>query len=439
MKNLLVILLLVSCTLLAAEKEIKKTGWNVGPLPVVAYNTDLGFEYGLILNFFNFGDGSRYPNYNHKIYLEASQYTKGSGIYRVYYDSDRLIPGIRLLADVSYLPDRAYEFLGFNGYESVYNKEWVDDAAADYKTRAFYKYDRDFLRVKADLQGKISGKKLRWAAGITARNFDISSVDIDKMNKGQADEDKLPSVSEQPGLYEQYINLGLISEDEKNGGLITTLKAGVIYDTRDAIADPGRGMWTEATVIASPKALGSDFDFVKMNVTHRQYFTLLPRTLTFAYRLGYQQTLSGKTPFFYLPIIEPSEMAAAKSEGLGGAQFNRGIRRNRILGEGIAYGNFEFRWRFWRFQLLNQNFYLGTNIFLDAGRVTDPVDLEYDADQLDNESAYFNPGKEDFHLSSGLGLKIAMNENFIISVDYGKALDEQDGNSGLYILLNYLF
>ena len=439
MKRLCTILLLISCTALAAEKEITKTGWNVGPLPVIAYNTDLGFEYGLILNLFNFGDGSRYPNYNHKIYLEASQYTKGSGIYRLYYDSDRLIPGIRLLADVSYLPDRAYGFLGFNGYESVYNKEWTDDTSDSYKTRAFYKYDRDFIRIKADFQGKIRGKKLRWAAGITARNFDISSVDIDKINKGLAEEEQLPSIEEQPGLYEQYINLGLIPENEKNGGLITTLKAGVIYDTRDAIADPGRGMWSEATLIVSPKALGSDFSFVKINLTHRQYFTLLPRVLTVAYRLGFQQTLSGKTPFFYLPIIEPSEMVAAKSEGLGGAQFNRGIKRNRMLGEGIAYGNFEFRWRFWRFQLLNQNFYIGTNIFMDAGRVTDPVELEYDGAKIADESAYFNKGAEKLHLSTGMGLKIAMNENFILSVDYGKALDEQDGNSGLYILLNYLF
>jgi hypothetical protein len=32
-----------------------------------------------------------------------------------------------------------------------------------------------------------------------------------------------------------------------------------------------------------------------------------------------------------------------------------------------------------------------------------------------------------------------MNKNFIVSVDYGKALDERDGGSGLYIGLNFLF
>jgi hypothetical protein len=32
-----------------------------------------------------------------------------------------------------------------------------------------------------------------------------------------------------------------------------------------------------------------------------------------------------------------------------------------------------------------------------------------------------------------------MNENFVVAVDYGMALDPQDGNSGLYIGLDYLF
>jgi hypothetical protein len=32
-----------------------------------------------------------------------------------------------------------------------------------------------------------------------------------------------------------------------------------------------------------------------------------------------------------------------------------------------------------------------------------------------------------------------MNENFIIAADFGKAFNEQDGNSGFYIGLNYLF
>ncbi len=438
MKRMMIVMLihLLSVCSLAQKEDITKTGWNFGLLPVVAYNTDLGFQYGILFNFVNFGDGSNYPNYNQKVYVEASQYTKGSGIYRVYYDSYTLIPGIRFIGDVSYLPDRTYSFFGYNGYESIYNKSWITEDEPGYKSRTFYAFDRDFLRVKADFQGKISGNKIRWAAGVAGRNFDIASVDINKLNKGQAEEDKLPP---QNGLYEKYIDWGLIPDDEKNGGFITTMKAGIIYDTRDVVSDPSKGMWSEATLVTSPTFLGSDFGFTKMNLTHRQYLTVLPRTLVFAYRLGYQATIAGKTPFFYLPFIEPSELVAAKSEGLGGAQYNRGIMRNRMIGEAIAYGNFEFRLKFWRFTVAKQNIYLGTNVFLDAGQVLTPYDYGDVDTGSEAENAYFNKDAEKMHYSTGLGLKIAMNQNFIISVDYGMALDEQDGDSGLYILLNYLF
>jgi len=32
-----------------------------------------------------------------------------------------------------------------------------------------------------------------------------------------------------------------------------------------------------------------------------------------------------------------------------------------------------------------------------------------------------------------------MNENFVIAMDYGMAADKQDGKSGFYMGLNYLF
>jgi hypothetical protein len=42
-------------------------------------------------------------------------------------------------------------------------------------------------------------------------------------------------------------------------------------------------------------------------------------------------------------------------------------------------------------------------------------------------------------MAYGLGLRIAMNQNFIIAFDYGLAADKRDGSGGLYIGLNYLF
>ncbi|MEA3446438.1 MAG: hypothetical protein U9R19_17120, partial [Bacteroidota bacterium] len=52
---------------------------------------------------------------------------------------------------------------------------------------------------------------------------------------------------------------------------------------------------------------------------------------------------------------------------------------------------------------------------------------------------YFSTDKDKLHSSYGLGIRIAMNQNFIVAVDYGRALNKQDGESGMYIGLNYLF
>ena len=77
------------------KKEKIKTGFSLGGVPVVAYDADIGFKYGALVNLYWFGDGSRYPMYDHSVYLEWSRTTKGNGINQITYDTDKLIPGIR--------------------------------------------------------------------------------------------------------------------------------------------------------------------------------------------------------------------------------------------------------------------------------------------------------------------------------------------------------
>ena len=113
------------------------------------------------------------------------------------------------------------------------------------------------------------------------------------------------------------------------------------------------------------------------------------------------------------------------------------MRRNRVVGDGVFYGNIEARWKFVRFQLLNNNFYLGLNGFTDFGRVVKPTEITSNLPQLSEE--YFNPGAEKMHFTYGAGFRVVMNQNFIVAIDYGVAADERDGDSGLYIGLNYLF
>ncbi len=434
MKKLLVLLVSVFIGLQGfSQEEVTKDGWNFGGLPTITFDTDLGFQYGALVNLYDYGDGSAYPNYYHSLYFEVSRFTKGSGINRFYYDSDKLIKGLQTSVDISFLSDQAYDFYGFNGYDAVVNPDWIDDTqpADVYQSRMYYKYDRSMFRFKVDLQGELSGEKFKWAAGINLLNFKVAPVNLDKLNEGKEGDEILPEID---GLYEKYHEWGIISDDEVDGGFVPTFKAGLVFDTRDNRPNPMKGIWTEAVIVAAPEFLGGESSFAKLSLTHRQYFTLIPNDLSLVYRLAYQTTIAGDVPFYYQSQVITSVMKGASSEGLGGAKSLRGIRRNRIVGDGIIYGNIEARWKFARFQFINNNFYLGLNGFMDFGKVTKKIEVN-----TNSVPDYFDIDAEALHLSYGAGLRIVMNQNFIIAVDYGMAADERDGTSGMYIGLNYLF
>jgi hypothetical protein len=448
MKRLLFTLLLFSTYILqsiAAEKGSKeksdsiKTGWNFGALPAISFDTDLGFQYGALVNFFDYGNGKRFPAYNQSLYFEVSRFTKGSGVYRFYYNSDQLLKNFDLSLDLTYLPDQANDFYGFNGFESVLKKTWEDDKYDEYKTRMFYKFQQNLFRFKVDLQHKIGDSNFKWIAGVNLLNFSISSVDIDRLNKNKSDANKLPSVQSQPGLYEKYIEWGIIKPGDANGGFVPELKAGIVYDTRNVKVNPMKGMWTEAVITAIPTFLGAESGFTRFALTHRQYFTLVPNDLSFAYRVGWQQTLGGRVPFYMEPQMITTAMTGYATIGLGGSKYLRGARRDRVVGDGVVYGNFELRWKFARMNFIKQKFYWGLNTFLDLGQVTKKIAIPNIQPLHESATDYFNPGAEKMHATYGAGLRLAMNQNFVIAIDYGVAANKQDGDTGLYIGLHYLF
>lgn len=418
-----------------------KKGWTLGALPVISFDTDVGFQYGLLTNFYNYGDGSSYPDYLQSIYLEWSRTTKGSGINRLYFDSEHIIPHHRLTADVSYLTEQAMQFFGFNGYDAVYHADWEDDTSPEYVSRVFYRHDRRIFRVMASLQGRLMADNdhWRWMAGFAFYQNKIAPVDIDKLNRGKDTDKKLPDVE---GLYDKYVRWGVIGPNEARGNTTTYLKTGLVYDSRDFEAFPTRGIWAEAILSYAPSFLGDGaFEYSKFTFWFRHYLSLANKNVVLAYRLGYQSTLAGKVPFHMQPHLVPTTMTAAVSQGLGGSKSLRGIMRNRVIGDGVLLGNAELRWKFLRTSVFNQNLYLGTNLFADLGRVVDKMDVA----SLQNVSAddhpedYFDVGAESLHVSAGLGLKVGLNENFVVSFDYGMATDSRDGDAGLYITLNWLY
>lgn len=415
------------------KSEKAKTGFNFGALPAISYDSDLGFKYGALANFYDYGDGSTYPMYRHSLYLEWSRTTKGSGINQIIYDSEYLIPKIRTTLQYDLFTEKALDFYGFNGYEAYYNPDFENQENAAYISRMFYRHERRLNHFKADFQGNILGRKVRWFAGIEYFGNKIATVNIEKLNKGKDKEDLLPDTAL---LYDKFIEWGIIPQDQKDGGNNTFVKAGVVLDTRDNEPNPMEGIWTEAFILGGIPALGTEkYAFSKIVITHRQYFTLYPKVLNFAYRLSYQGKISGTMPFYMLPYIYNSNITR---DGLGGSKTLRGVLRNRVTGEDYFYGNLELRWKFFQRVLLNQNVYLALGGFYDFGKVTGKYAFTHNGS---TEAKTFLAGgeKEAWHSGYGAGLYVAMNQNFVVNFVYGLAARKEDGDSGLYIGLNFLF
>lgn len=413
-------------------KEKVKTGLNFGALPAIAYDSDLGFKYGALANFYDYGNGSDYPKYRHSLYVEWSRTTKGSGINQVIYDSEYLIPKTRVTLQYDLFTEKALDFYGFNGYESFYNPDLENENSPDYISRMYYRHERKLNHLKADFQGNILGRRLRWFAGMEYFGNRVRTVNIEKLNKGKDKEDLLPDTAL---LYDKFVSWGIIPEDQKDGGDNTFLKAGLVYDTRDNEPNPMSGMWTEAFLLQGIQALSTrKYSFSKFIITHRHYFTLYPEILNLAGRISYQAKIAGEMPFYMLPYIYNSSVTR---DGLGGAKTLRGVLRNRVAGEDYLYGNLELRWKFFRRLIMNQNIYVALAAYYDIGKVTGKYDIHTSSDE---GLQYLRQGREEsWHSGYGAGLYLAMNQNFVVSVVYGLAADNADGKDGLYIGLNFLY
>ena len=392
-----------------------KKGWNVGPFPAVGYDSDLGFQYGIYSELYNFGDGTFYPGYRDKFSVEVSRYTKGSGVYAFTYDSPHLWKNHRVLFGIAWLPESMCDFYGYNGYRTPYLKD---------ENKSFYKVSRKQLRVLMDIQGRIKGK-LSWMAGIAWQKMLMGPVSLKKY----ADADN---------LYTHYLQSGLIKPDEARGGNVLQWKGGLVYDSRDIEADPTRGLFGEFIVAFAPDIIDrKGYTFLKTNFSFSYFQPVWGKYITLAARLNGQFTPFGKAPYYIQSNITTVYLRQTFSEGLGGNYSLRGILRNRIVGNGMGWLNLEFRFRTRTVRLIKQNWYIAFNPFMDAGAVLQPY--RENLQKTSSDRYVFSEDKENIHLSAGIGGKLVMNHNFVLSAEWAKALNRRDGTSGLNLGLNYLF
>ena len=430
--------------------EIIKTGLNFGPLPVVAFDADRGFQYGALLNIYNFGDGSTYPNPKSWWYIEASAYTGGTWNLYLNYDNREIFNNTRLSICTNYSNESALDFYGFNGYQSIYTygldgyfeshpEEFSFDdtkkgqkAADKFKggsgkvPKGFYRYSRQSFKAKADFTGKIFNN-LYWEAGYSF--YWIKHNEFTPKGYTVAD----------GSLYQLYKEWGILNDTGSNQ-FMSGIKAGLMYDTRNIENNPTKGIWAEAHAIVAPKWLGSSMDSYKLSATFRQYVPLGTDKLVFAYRLAYQGFLGKNTPWYLMPFY--SNMGYNRDyDAIGGYRTTRGLMLDRVQGLHTGFYNIELRWRFIDFQLFNQNIAFALSGFTDGTHVFKGYDLTNKTGvKQDLYKKYIDTSRKDgLHASAGAGLRFIMNQNFIVAFEYARCFNKQDGKGAFYINTGFLF
>jgi outer membrane protein assembly factor BamA len=269
------------------------------------------------------------------------------------------------------------------------------------------------------------------------------------------------------GLYEKYIKWEQIDQAEARGGWHPYLRAGLTYDSRNMRTCPTKGIYADAffTYTAAFNAkygqqAAAGYNHLQFNFNFRHYVPVYQDRVIFAYRLGVQNNIAGKSPFYMNSYLNTIFIQRVMYEGLGGANSLRGIMRNRILANGFAYANVELRTKVAKFDIGRQHFYIGLAPFFDLGVITQPYKLDEEKilDAFNKDDDQYKLGLGDYfkldengnidqsevympHMAAGLGLKIAMNENFVFSVDWAMALDKRDNAkwANFYIKMGYLF
>ena len=442
MKRLITIALFLAAVCTAsAQEEIKKTGLNFGPLPAVSYSSDLGFQYGALLDIYQYGDGSFYPDYKWKINVETSWYTKGNSVYHVFFDSKHLIPGLRVSADLTYLGNKTTNFYGYNGAAALF----IPELNKIVDGQGLYMMRRDDFRFEFTTQGQFGDSHWGWVAGLAFNSYKTGHA-VNKSLNAAVD----------LSLYDIYLKHDIIPAAEANGGNHLDIKLGVVFDTRDHENNPTRGTNLEAFFFGSPDFLNGkrDYrnDYLKLAVHFRQFFPLADR-LVFAGHLAFQGLIAGNAPFYSLQTIQPINRKNIITDGLGSISSVRGTVVNRLQGNSYAWANIELRWSFAKFRWINQNWAIALNPFFDMGMIVAPYRLEQMKSLLQDDTRVATVGNkvytvadlytqqaEKLHMSAGAGLHIIMNQNFNIACELGKCFSQSDGTGlGMRIGLNYLF
>ena len=410
---------IISATEKGSKNDPNKNDYRIGFLPVLSFNSDEGFGYGIIAQVDKNGNKEFLPYLtSHRIIMKRS--TGGTTEYSYQFDSKYIMPkDLRITLQIKYKANKLEPFHGFGGAQTKYVEAFTDSKSGElFRGKFYYNYDKKYFRINTILQGNIYENKFRWLGGISIMNTKNDTIKYSEFEKdivGNSKESLLAKIQ-----VSDIIDRSIFAGGNENSFLI-----GIVLDTRDDEVTPSQGVWTDALLRWVPNFSANDYSFVSLTGTYRGYFSIKD-DLTLALRLS-GRLMSNGAPFF---TVSQQEGSFKMTDGLGSNKTIRGILYQRILGRNNLFGNIELRYKF---RKMFKSGYAALSSFYDFGRSFDSTPILPPAD--------VGIMNDNLHQSVGAGFRIAFNSSFVAAADMGFALDSKTDGEGvrLYLGLDWLF
>lgn len=418
----------------SSAKYPAKTGYNLAPFPEFRIDPVVGVYIGINATLFDYGNGEKYPDYVQLFNLNAAWGTKGKTNVSLRY---KKYGKYNLSAKIGRSEANLYPFYGLNGYQTYYSLNYHTPGNSEYITSAFYNYKQQKTHSDFYVQKDIVDTKFFWLLGADISHYDLGRVDFERLNRNA---EELEVIEDEVTLYDNYIDWELIKQEEKNGGWANSIRFAMLYDSRDRLTNPVKGIWTQATLRYSPEVFGNYTSALQLSVKHHQFISLLPERISFAYRLRYDATF-GELPFYQKQILADGIEGYGGATGAVGEGFGTiwGIHQNRVVGKQMALGNFEVRAKLFRFRFLKQNISTAIVPLFHTGLILEPYELDLSkVDAVDKEK-FFRSTHKGWYSAVGLGGKVIMNENIVVGLDWSYALNKEAGSHALFVGLGYTF